>query len=77
MVVKIISIFYICSVVFISLDTNELTPIQPSIHALVAKITHASLAQKRLLLDTIKVQSRMSQKKIRHQVMIEHGVKFD
>ena len=79
MAVKTVFIFYIFPVLHRVSNTNELTVAPPSIHTLVAKIKHALPAQKRLLLD---VQLKMSQKKIRRQVMVEfcntfHGVKFD
>ena len=88
MVVKTVSIFYICCMMLIISSANELASIQPSVHSIVAKIKHATPVQKRLLLDALKVQLRTSQKKIRRQVMIEfikgtsrleieHGVKFD
>ena len=71
MIVKKVSIFYIYCMMATVLSANEVTSVEPSIHDLVAQIKHATVTEKRILLDTLKVQLRTSQKKIRHQVMIE------
>jgi len=89
-VIKIISFFYICCRLSIVSVAKEPIFTQLAIHDLVTKIKYATPIEKRLLLDTLKVQLKTSQKKIRHQVMvefldkrniakpdIEDGLKFD
>ena len=82
MAMKIVSIFYIYCMLPIGLVTNELLSTQPFIHLLVTKITYAIPTQKYLLLDTLNMQLKKSQKKITRQVMITfcntfYGIKFD
>jgi len=73
MIVKIFSVFCIWTMTFMVSMANDTTSVdvETTVHTLVAKIKDATPAQKRLLLDALKVKLRASQKKIRRQVMIK------